>query len=222
MFLKPCSPSRSTDTEHNPCGAIVTGYTDQQPDIISNGSILSNETKHQRAELSYLVDRPRRVNSSAFQEADIVSSKDSGHGDSEQGDSDHDATNRGQSAGVDLFSNCTEECKALGHSDRCWMPSFVPSDGRQAADYRSNLHVPGMDSVPDTEVFETPEAQPGAERSFSTFGKEKALHSTLERKELDGLLSNTRAPYKPPYLTHAAQNLGFRVKCDLDEKEATQ
>ncbi|KAG7458846.1 hypothetical protein MATL_G00224940 [Megalops atlanticus] len=199
MFLKPCSPARSTDTDHNPCGAIVTGYTDQQPDIISNGSILSNETKHQRAELSYLVDRPRRVNSSAFQEADIVSSKDSGHGDSEQGDSDHDATNRGHSSGADLFSNCTEECKALGHSDRCWMPSFVPSDGRQAADYRSNLHVPGMDSVPDTEVFET-EEQTG-DRSFSTFGKEKSHHGTLERKEFDALLSSTRAPYKPPYLS---------------------
>ncbi|CDQ79238.1 unnamed protein product [Oncorhynchus mykiss] len=222
MFLKPCSPSRSTDTEHNPCGAIVTGYTDQQPDIISNGSILSSETKHQRAELSYLVDRPRRVNSSAFQEADLVSSKDSGHGDSEQGDSDHDATNRGHSTGADLFSNCTEECKALGHSDRCWMPSFVPSDGRQAADYRSNLHVPGMDSVPDTEVFESQD-QTG-DKSFSTFGKETPLshlyqnhhknhlhfshhHAThanqaaLERKEFEALLSSTRAPYKPAYLT---------------------
>ena len=29
----------------------------------------------------------------------MVSSKDSGHGDSEQGDSDHDATNRGHSSG---------------------------------------------------------------------------------------------------------------------------
>uniref|UniRef100_A0A8C7V5C9 Protocadherin 10b n=1 Tax=Oncorhynchus mykiss TaxID=8022 RepID=A0A8C7V5C9_ONCMY len=205
MFLKPCSPSRSTDTEHNPCGAIVTGYTDQQPDIISNGSILSSETKHQRAELSYLVDRPRRVNSSAFQEADLVSSKDSGHGDSEQGDSDHDATNRGHSTGADLFSNCTEECKALGHSDRCWMPSFVPSDGRQAADYRSNLHVPGMDSVPDTEVFESQD-QTG-DKSFSTFGKETHHHAThanqaaLERKEFEALLSSTRAPYKPAYLS---------------------
>uniref|UniRef100_A0A674BX04 Protocadherin 10b n=1 Tax=Salmo trutta TaxID=8032 RepID=A0A674BX04_SALTR len=205
MFLKPCSPSRSTDTEHNPCGAIVTGYTDQQPDIISNGSILSSETKHQRAELSYLVDRPRRVNSSAFQEADLVSSKDSGHGDSEQGDSDHDATNRGHSTGADLFSNCTEECKALGHSDRCWMPSFMPSDGRQAADYRSNLHVPGMDSVPDTEVFESQE-QTG-DKSFSTFGKETHHHAThanqatLERREFEALLSSTRAPYKPAYVS---------------------
>ncbi|KAK7137870.1 hypothetical protein R3I94_013499 [Phoxinus phoxinus] len=218
MFLKACSPSRSNDTDHNPCGALVTGYTDQQqPDIISNGSLLSSETKHQRAELSYLVDRPRRVNSSAFQEADIVSSKDSGHGDSEQGDSDHDAMHRGHSSGADLFSNCTEECKALGHSDRCWMPSFVPTEARQGADYRSNLHVPGMDSVPDSEVFEG-ETLAG-DQSFSTFGKETPHHpnqmhqhqhqhhqhhlnaSTLERKEFDALLCNSRMPYKAACLS---------------------
>ncbi|XP_056626115.1 protocadherin-10b isoform X1 [Triplophysa dalaica] len=216
MFMKACSPSRSNDTDHNPCGAIVTGYTDQQqPDIISNGSLLSSETKHQRAELSYLVDRPRRVNSSAFQEADIVSSKDSGHGDSEQGDSDHDAMHRGHSSGADLFSNCTEECKALGHSDRCWMPSFMPTEARQGADYRSNLHVPGMDSVPDSEVFEG-ETLAG-DQSFSTFGKETPHHpnqmhqhqhhqhhlnaSTLERKEFDALLCNSRMPYKAACLS---------------------
>uniref|UniRef100_A0A8C2L390 Protocadherin-10-like n=1 Tax=Cyprinus carpio TaxID=7962 RepID=A0A8C2L390_CYPCA len=194
MFLKACSPSRSNDTDHNPCGAIVTGYTDQQqPDIISNGSLLSSETKHQRAELSYLVDRPRRVNSSAFQEADIVSSKDSGHGDSEQGDSDHDAMHRGHNSGADLFSNCTEECKALGHSDRCWMPSFVPTEARQGADYRSNLHVPGMDSVPDSEVFEG-ETLAG-DQSFSTFGKEMPHHPN-QMKEFDALLCNSRMPYK--------------------------
>ncbi|XP_036798854.1 protocadherin-10 isoform X3 [Oncorhynchus mykiss] len=206
--------------------ANVTGAGTAQVPVEESGSFGSHhqnqnycyQTKHQRAELSYLVDRPRRVNSSAFQEADLVSSKDSGHGDSEQGDSDHDATNRGHSAGTDLFSNCTEECKALGHSDRCWMPSFVPSDGRQAADYRSNLHVPGMDSVPDTEVFESQE-QTG-DKSFSTFGKETPLshhhqnhlhlshhHAThanqakLERKAFEALLSSTRAPYKPAYLT---------------------
>ncbi|KAM6940114.1 protocadherin-10a isoform 2-T2 [Xenentodon cancila] len=228
MFLKPCSPTRSADADHaNPCGGIVTGYSDQQPDIISNGSILSSETKHQRAELSYLVDRPRRVNSSAFQEADIVSSKDSGHGDSEQGDSDHDATNRGHSAAADLFSNCTEECKALGHSDRCWMPSFVPSDGRQGPDYRSNLHVPGMDAtLPNTEVPSsvdlsehltmTSSTASSNDRSFSTFGKDgqrsqshHSLHhhlhqqqqqyssSTLERKEYD----RGTLPYKPTFLS---------------------
>uniref|UniRef100_A0A8C2L4A3 Protocadherin-10-like n=1 Tax=Cyprinus carpio TaxID=7962 RepID=A0A8C2L4A3_CYPCA len=232
MFLKACSPSRSNDTDHNPCGAIVTGYTDQQqPDIISNGSLLSSETKHQRAELSYLVDRPRRVNSSAFQEADIVSSKDSGHGDSEQGDSDHDAMHRGHNSGADLFSNCTEECKALGHSDRCWMPSFVPTEARQGADYRSNLHVPGMDSVPDSEVFEG-ETLAG-DQSFSTFGKEMPHHpnqmhqhqhqhhlnaSTLERKEFDALLCNSRMPYKAACLCEYLKRESSFLSLDLTQK----
>ncbi len=106
--------------------------------------------------------------------------------------------------GADLFSNCTEECKALGHSDRCWMPSFMPGDSRQGADYRSNLHVPGMDAVPDTEVQES--VVPGDpcnradDRSFSTFGKDKSHHGTLTRHELHTLLPSAQAPYKPTYL----------------------
>lgn len=130
------------------------------------------------------------------------------------------------SSGADLFSNCTEECKALGHSDRCWMPSFVPSDGRQGPDYRSNLHVPGMDAtLPDTEVPSsvnlseqltmTSSTASSSDRSFSTFGKDgqrsqshHSLHhhlhqqqqqyssSTLERKEYD----RGTLPYKPTFL----------------------
>lgn len=106
------------------------------------------------------------------------------------------------------------------------MPSFVPSDGRQGPDYRSNLHVPGMDSVPDTEVFESPEQT--ADKSFSTFGKETPLshqhlhlhhhhhhqnhhllknhhlshhQGSLERKELEAFLPSSRAPYNPAYLS---------------------
>uniref|UniRef100_A0A8C1V5W6 Protocadherin 10a n=1 Tax=Cyprinus carpio TaxID=7962 RepID=A0A8C1V5W6_CYPCA len=203
--LKGCSPGVKSEEGGGECigrGFKYAKHTVAGYQWNKGGSMV--ETKHQRTELSYLVDRPRRVNSSAFQEADIVSSKDSGHGDSEQGDSDHDATNRGHTAGADLFSNCTEECKALGHSDRCWMPSFMPGDNRQGADYRSNLHVPGMDAVPDTEVQES--VVPGDacnradDRSFSTFGKDKSHHGTLTRHELHTLLPSARAPYKPNYL----------------------
>lgn len=51
--------------------------------------------------------------SSAFQEADLVSSKDSGHGDSEQGDSDHDATNRGHSSGKSPVSQFLFHSKVI-------------------------------------------------------------------------------------------------------------
>lgn len=120
--------------------------------------------------------------------------------------------------GADLFSNCTEECKALGHSDRCWMPSFMPGDSRQGADYRSNLHVPGMDAVPDTEVQES--VVPGDacnradDRSFSTFGKDKSHHGTLTRHELHTLLPSARAPYKPTYFCEYSLKLYDFPKSD--------
>ncbi|KAJ3614416.1 hypothetical protein NHX12_017990, partial [Muraenolepis orangiensis] len=118
MFLQPCSPARSTDAEHTKtCGALVTGYSDQQPDIISTGSMLTNETaKHPRTEMNYLL-----------------------------------AAHNPRLGGPDS-STCTDECKALGHSDRCWMPTFLSQDARRGPDYRTNLHVPGMDAtLPNTE-----------------------------------------------------------------------
>ncbi len=114
------------------------------------------------------------------------------------------------------------------------MPSFVPTEARQGADYRSNLHVPGMDSVPDSEVFEG-ETLAG-DQSFSTFGKETPHHpnqmhqhqhqhhqhhlnaSTLERKEFDALLCNSRMPYKAACLCEYLKRESSFLSLDLTQK----
>lgn len=75
--------------------------------------------------------------------------------------------------------NCTEECRVLGHSDRCWMPQF-PTGGNQAEgiDYRNNMFVPaGMETVPETETYET--VNPNGKKTFCTFGKERRDHTVL-------------------------------------------
>uniref|UniRef100_A0A3Q3XDG5 Protocadherin beta-1 n=1 Tax=Mola mola TaxID=94237 RepID=A0A3Q3XDG5_MOLML len=75
--------------------------------------------------------------------------------------------------------NCTEECRVLGHSDRCWMPQF-PAGGNQAegVDYRNNMFVPaGMETVPEMETYET--VNPNGKKTFCTFGKERRDHTIL-------------------------------------------
>lgn len=53
-----------------------------------------------------------------------MSSKDSGHGDSEQGDSDHDATHRGHSSGqssasfVSVYTHCAVTAANAGVNAR--------------------------------------------------------------------------------------------------------
>uniref|UniRef100_A0A3B4AYS4 Protocadherin beta-1 n=1 Tax=Periophthalmus magnuspinnatus TaxID=409849 RepID=A0A3B4AYS4_9GOBI len=75
--------------------------------------------------------------------------------------------------------NCTEECRVLGHSDRCWMPKF-PAGGNQAegVDYRNNMFVPaGMETVPEAENYES--VNPNGKKTFCTFGKERRDHTIL-------------------------------------------
>ncbi|KAM9765439.1 protocadherin-17 isoform 3-T3 [Menidia menidia] len=159
-----------------------------------------NVTDNFPTESSYMGSRQQFVQSSStFKDPERASLRDSGHGDSDQADSDQD-TNKGsccdmsakealklKAAGVkpppleqdEDCVNCTEECRVLGHSDRCWMPQFT-AGGNQAegVDYRNNMFVPaGMETVPETETYET--VNPNGKKTFCTFGKERRDHTIL-------------------------------------------
>ncbi|XP_056594504.1 protocadherin-18a isoform X2 [Triplophysa dalaica] len=119
----------------------------------------------------------------ALQDMDKFSLKDSGRGDSDAGDSDCEM---GRDSPIDrllgdgfgdLFHSdghhrlhpvmklCTEECRVLGHSDQCWMPSQASSD------YRVNMYIPGEESRPQV-LEDDQQSIDSAKKSFSTFGKD--------------------------------------------------
>ncbi|XP_037607266.1 protocadherin-17 isoform X4 [Sebastes umbrosus] len=158
-----------------------------------------NVTDNFPTEPNYMGSRQQFVQSSTFKDPERASLRDSGHGDSDQADSDQD-TNKGSCCDMSAKEalklkatgvkpppleqdedcvNCTEECRVLGHSDRCWMPQF-PAGGNQAegVDYRNNVFVPaGMETVPETETYET--VNPNGKKTFCTFGKERRDHTIL-------------------------------------------
>ncbi|KAM9826331.1 protocadherin-17 isoform X3 [Syngnathus typhle] len=159
-----------------------------------------NVTDSFPTEPNYMGSRQQFVQSSStFKDPERASLRDSGHGDSDQADSDQD-TNKGSCCDMSAKEalklkatgvrpppleqdedclNCTEECRVLGHSDRCWMPQF-PAGGNQAegVDYRSNVFVPaGMESAPETETYET--VNSNGKKTFCTFGKERRDHTIL-------------------------------------------
>ncbi|XP_033972473.1 protocadherin-17 isoform X4 [Trematomus bernacchii] len=158
-----------------------------------------NVTDNFPTEPNYMGSRQQFVQSSTFKDPERASLRDSGHGDSDQADSDQD-TNKGSCCDMSAKEalklkatgvkpppleqdedcvNCTEECRVLGHSDRCWMPQF-PAGGNQAegVDYRNNMFVPaGMETVPEAETYET--VNPNGKKTFCTFGKERRDHTIL-------------------------------------------
>ncbi|XP_060681790.1 protocadherin-8-like [Hemiscyllium ocellatum] len=84
----------------------------------------------------------------AHQTQDRFSGKDSGKGDSDFNDSDSDISGVGLSKRSALSQkhnglwSCTNECKILGHSDRCWSPS-----SRGPSIYRSTTTTQHLTSL---------------------------------------------------------------------------
>ncbi|KAM4744810.1 protocadherin-17 isoform 2-T2 [Anableps anableps] len=198
MYLKPTANNLSVPQSHVGCHTSFTGPVTSTTDTPTNRMSII-QTDNFPTEPNYMGSRQQFVQSSTFKDPERASLRDSGHGDSDQADSDQD-TNKGsccdmsakealklKAAGVkpppleqdEDCLNCTEECRVLGHSDRCWMPQF-PAGGNQAegVDYRNNMFVPaGMEAVAETETYET--VNPNGKKTFCTFGKERRDHTIL-------------------------------------------
>ncbi|XP_047218945.1 protocadherin-17 isoform X1 [Girardinichthys multiradiatus] len=199
MYLKPTANNLSVPQSHVGCHTSFTGPVTSTTDTPTNRMSII-QTDNFPTEPNYMGSRQQFVQSSStFKDPERASLRDSGHGDSDQADSDQD-TNKGsccdmsakealklKAAGVkpppleqdEDCLNCTEECRVLGHSDRCWMPQF-PAGGNQAegVDYRNNMFVPaGMEVVAETETYET--VNTNGKKTFCTFGKERRDHTIL-------------------------------------------
>ncbi|XP_059205392.1 protocadherin-17 isoform X1 [Centropristis striata] len=199
MYLKPTANNLSVPQGHVGCHTSFTGPVTSTTDTPTNRMSII-QTDNFPTEPNYMGSRQQFVQSSStFKDPERASLRDSGHGDSDQADSDQD-TNKGSCCDMSAKEalklkatgvkpppleqdedcvNCTEECRVLGHSDRCWMPQF-PAGGNQAegVDYRNNMFVPaGMETVPETETYET--VNPNGKKTFCTFGKERRDHTIL-------------------------------------------
>ncbi|XP_062856614.1 protocadherin-19 isoform X2 [Trichomycterus rosablanca] len=168
-----------------------TGQGPQQPDLIINGMPLP-ETENYSIDSSYVNSRAHLIKStSTFKDMEGNSLKDSGHEESDQTDSEHDVQ-RGHyvdTAVNDMLNttmppnshqlsepdpsegfHCQEECRILGHSDRCWMPRVPvqphvksPEHGRDVI--ALSIEATGVD-MPHYEDCGT------TKRTFATFGKD--------------------------------------------------
>ncbi|XP_019511450.1 PREDICTED: protocadherin-17 isoform X2 [Hipposideros armiger] len=225
MYLKPASNNLTVPQGHAGCHTSFTGQgTNASETPATRMSII--QTDNFPAEPNYMGSRQQFVQSSTFKDPERASLRDSGHGDSDQADSDQD-TNKGSCCdmsvrealkmkttstksqpleqafptllsfailtlhtittrlqSVDLLPpepeecvNCTDECRVLGHSDRCWMPQFPAANQAENADYRTNLFVPTVETNVETESYET--VNPTGKKTFCTFGKDKREHTIL-------------------------------------------
>ncbi|XP_058052826.1 protocadherin-19 isoform X1 [Ahaetulla prasina] len=190
--------NRNAGSNHN-YHHTFTGQGPQQPDLIINGMPLP-ETENYSFDSNYVNSRAHLIKSSStFKDLEGNSLKDSGHEESDQTDSEHDAQ-RGlycDTAVNDVLNtsvtsmgsqvpeqdqsegfHCREECRILGHSDRCWMPrNPAPARGKSPEHGRNVMSLSIGASTVDTELYEDSTAK----RTFATFGKDRSDPVSEER-----------------------------------------
>ncbi|XP_047440983.1 protocadherin-19 isoform X2 [Mugil cephalus] len=179
-----------------------TGQGHQQPDLIINGMPLP-ETENYSIDSSYVNSRAHLIKStSTFKDLEGNSLKDSGHEESDQTDSEHDVQ-RGHyvdTAVNDVLNmtvppnvcqlpdqdpsegfHCQDECRILGHSDRCWMPRVPISARAKSPDHARNVIALSIEAT----TVDVPHYEDGTtKRTFATFGKDGP--EDVERGEIKG------------------------------------
>uniref|UniRef100_A0A8C9V1H6 Protocadherin-19 n=1 Tax=Scleropages formosus TaxID=113540 RepID=A0A8C9V1H6_SCLFO len=135
-------------------------------------------------------DYHQQTFTSTFKDMEGNSLKDSGHEESDQTDSEHDVQ-RGLYAdtavndvlnmsappsgcqlpdqGRSRSFHCQDECRILGHSDRCWMPRVpMPARAKSPEHGRNVIALSIEATTVDVPHYE----DSGAKRTFATFGKD--------------------------------------------------
>ncbi|XP_029463297.1 protocadherin-19 isoform X2 [Rhinatrema bivittatum] len=175
----------------------------QQPDLIINGMPLP-ETENYSFDSNYVNSRAHLIKSSTFKDLEGNSLKDSGHEESDQTDSEHDvqrglycdtAVNDVLNTSVTSMGSqvpeqdqnegfhCREECRILGHSDRCWMPRVPLPSRTKSPEHGRNIIALSIEATTvDTEPYENCSTK----RTFATFGKDGSDHVVDDRATLKG------------------------------------
>ncbi|XP_061747546.1 protocadherin-19 isoform X4 [Nerophis ophidion] len=152
-----------------------------------------NVTENYSIDSSYVNSRAHLIKStSTFKDLEGNSLKDSGHEESDQTDSEHDV-HRGHyvdTAVNDMLNmtvppnvcqlpdqggdpsegfHCQDECRILGHSDRCWMPRVPVPPRVKSPEHARNVIALSIEAT----TVDAPHYEDGtAKRTFATFGKD--------------------------------------------------
>ncbi|XP_056327918.1 protocadherin-19 isoform X4 [Danio aesculapii] len=161
-----------------------------------------NVTENYSIDSSYVNSRAHLIKStSTFKDMEGNSLKDSGHEESDQTDSEHDVQ-RGHYADTavnDVLNmtvppnnsqipdqdqsegfHCQDECRILGHSDRCWMPRVpIPARAKSPEHGRNVIALSIEATTVDVPHYEDCGT---TKRTFATFGKDGPDEDRAEQR----------------------------------------